>query len=389
MKRRTWILLGAGIAVLAIGAVWLQMQQRGGESEEAPNRVLPVVSTVMPSRDSGRVTVYGTGAVRPLREVTLAAEVAGRITWVAKQFVTGGSFREGDVILRIDSSDYVNAITVARAEVTQRKLDLLRAKEQVAVSMEDRASLERRTGVKIQIDSTELGSLVLREPQRNAAAAMLQSAQARLQDAEARLERTRIAAPFNGRVRSKSADLGQFVGPGYVVASYYGTDAVEVDVPIAGRDVGLLGDLLTGGARPTNARVIVRNSGGPYEWEGIVHRTEGALTEATRTLNAVVRVQRPYAQGSSRPPLMVGTFVSVYLEGRQLDRYYKLPRAALREGSAVWIVRNGRLASRSVEVLQEVEDTLFVTGGVTSADSVVTSLHEIVVEGMRVRIQED
>jgi len=389
MKRRTWILLGAGIAILAIGTVWLQMQQRGGESDELPERVLPVVATVMPSPDSGRVTVYGTGAVRPLREVTLAAEVAGRIVWVAEQFVTGGSFRAGDVILRLDSTDYVNAITVARAEVTQRQLDLLRATEEVAVSMEDRVSLQQRTGVEVQIDSTELGSLLLREPQRNAAAAMLRSAQARLSDAEARLDRTRINAPFNGRVRSKNADLGQFVGPGYVVASYYGTDAVEVDVPIAGRDVGLLGDLLTPGARPTQARIIVRSAGGSHEWEGIVHRTEGALTEATRTLNAVVRVHRPYEQRGARPPLLVGTYVGVYLEGRHLDHYFKLPRRVLRESSAVWVVQNGRLISQSVEVLQEVEDTLFVTGGLTSADSVVISLPEAVVEGMRVRIQDN
>ena len=120
--------------------------------------------TVSPAAQAGRVVILGNGTVRPLREVTLVAEVAGRITWVAEEFVTGGAFRQGEEILRIDSTDYVNAVTVARAEVTQRQFDLLRAEKEMAISKEEWALLEHRTGVQRQVDSTVLGSLVFKEP---------------------------------------------------------------------------------------------------------------------------------------------------------------------------------------------------------------------------------
>lgn len=371
----------AGAAVLAI----LRSQLRSDNQEPTSERVLPFVTTVSPTAHEGRVTIRGNGTVRPLREVTLISEVSGKITWVADEFVTGGAFSQGEEILRIDSTDYANAVTVAQAEVVQRQFDLLRAEEEMAIAREEWGRLESRIDVQRQVDSTELGSLVFKEPHWRAAVAQLQGAQARLQDAEARLKRTRISAPFNGRLWNKGAELGQFVGAGHVIASFYGTDIVEISVPIAGRDITLLGDLLASGTGTTHARLVARNADGAHEWFGSVHRTEGILDELTRTLSVIVRVQKPYESSDVRPPLLIGTFVTAYLEGRHFDQYYTLPRETLREGDVVWIVREDRLHLRSVEIIQEVEDTLYVLDGITDEDQVVTNMLNAVTDGMRVR----
>ncbi|MXY08439.1 MAG: efflux RND transporter periplasmic adaptor subunit [Rhodothermaceae bacterium] len=371
----------AGAAVLAI----LRSQLRSDTSEPTSERVLPFVTTVVPTAHEGRVTIRGNGTVRPLREVTLISEVSGKITWVADEFVTGGAFSQGEEILRIDSTDYANAVTVAQAEVIQRQFDLLRAEEEMAIAREEWGLLESRTGVQRQIDSTELGSLVFKEPHWRAAIAQLQGAQARLQDAEARLKRTHITAPYNGRLRNKGAELGQFVGAGHVIASFYGTDIVEISVPIAGRDITLLGDLLASGTGTTHARLVARNADGAHEWIGSVHRTEGILDESTRTLSVIVRVRKPYESSDVRPPLLIGTFVTAYLEGRHFDHYYTLPRETLREGDVVWIVREDRLHVQPIEIIQEVEDSLYVLDGITVDDQVVTNMLNAVTDGMRVR----
>ena len=371
----------AGAAVLAI----LRSQLRSDTPEPASERVLPFVTTVAPIAHEGRVTIRGNGTVRPLREVTLISEVAGKITWVADEFVSGGAFRQGQEILRIDSTDYANAVTVAQAEVTQRQFDLLRAEEEMAIARQEWGLLESRTGLQRQADSTELGSLVFKEPHWRAAVAQLQGAKARLQDAETRLKRTRITAPYNGRLRNKGADLGQFVGAGHVIASFYGTDIVEISVPIAGRDITLLGDLLVSGAGTTHARLVARNADGAHEWIGSVHRTEGTLDESTRTLNVIVRVQKPYDSSDVRPPLLVGTFVAAYLEGRHFDQYYTLPRETHREGDVVWVVRDDRLFVQPIEIIQEVENTLYVLDGITDEDQVVGNMLNVVTDGMRVR----
>ena len=385
MKRGKLIFIVGVIVAGTIVLVILLSQLRSDTPEPMSERILPFVTTVAPTAHEGRVTIRGNGTVRPLREVTLISEVAGKIIWVADEFVTGGAFRQGQEILRIDSTDYANAVTVARAEVIQRQFDLLRAEEEMAIAREEWGLLESRTGVQRQVDSTELGSLVFKEPHWRAAVAQLQGAQARLQDAEARLKRTRITAPYNGRLRNKGADFGQFVGAGHVIASFYGTDIVEISVPVAGRNITLLGDLLASRTGSSHARLIARNADGEHEWIGSVHRTEGTLDESTRTLNVIIRVRRPYESSAVRPPLLVGTFVTAYLEGRRYDQYYTLPRETLREGDVVWIVREDRLYVQPIEIMQEVEDTLYVLSGITDEGQVVTNMLNVVTDGMRVR----
>lgn len=388
MKGGKFALLVGSIVCIAVLAL-IFSRLRTETPEIVAEQELPLVNTITPKAHIGRVTIRGNGTVRPLQEVTLVAEVSGRIVWVAEEFVTGGSFRRGQEILRIDPTDYVNAVTVAQAEVVRRQFDLLKAEEEMAISREEWALLESRTGVQRQADNTELGSLVFKEPHYKAAEAQLQSAQARLQDAETRLRRTRIIAPYNGLLRNKTVDFGQFVGPGQVLSSYYGTDAVEISIPVSGRDITLLGNISDYGDTSMYARLVVRYAGGEHEWMGVVHRTEGMLTESTRTLNVIVRVQNPYDRSDVRPPLLVGTFVTAYLEGRYFDQYYTLPRETLKEGSVVWIVRNGRLRPQPVEIIQEVGDTLYVSNGLTAKDSVVTDMLNVVTDGMRVRTEPD
>ena len=387
MKRARLVFAVGTVVVVACVIVLAMMlpRPRNSSPETTPNQAIPIVTTVAPKSQDGRVKILGNGTVRPLQEVTLVAEVGGKITWVAEEFVTGGAFRQGQEMLRIDSTDYANAVVVARAEAVQRQFDLLRAEEEMAISKQEWRLLESRTGVHRPVDSTELGSLVFKEPHWKVAVAQLQSARARLRDAEMRLSRTRVVAPYNGRLRTKGAGLGQFVGPGHMIGSYYGTDAVEISVSVSGRDLTLLGDLLGRESPSTRARLIARYAGAEHEWMGVVHRTEGALSELTRTLNVIVRVQRPYERSNVRPPLLVGTFVTAYLEGRHFDQYYMLPREALKEAGEVWVVRGGRLYGQPVEVIQEVEDTVYVLSGVTERDSVVTNMLNVVTDGMRVR----
>lgn len=391
MKRGRLVLIIGTVTVLICVIVLPRIlsRQEPGDQQPETEEVLPVVTTVQPSVHQGHIMIRGNGTVRPLREVPLISEVSGKITSVAEEFVVGGSFRQGQEILRIDSTDYANAVTVAQAEVVQRKFDLLRAEEEMIIAKQEWELRQTLLSEPPSVDSTELGSLVFKEPQWKTAIAQLRSAEARLNDALARLERTRIVAPYNGQIRTKIADLDQFVAPGQVIASFYGTDAAEISVSIAGREVALLGDLRSQENTPKRARLVARNAGGEVEWDGVVHRTEGMLDESTRSLNAIVRIQNPYESTAGRPPLMMGTFVNAYLEGQHYDQYYTLPRESLRDGSVIWTIRDGRLYTQPVDIIQEIEDTLYILSGITEQDSIVINPLTVVTEGMRVRIKTD
>jgi RND family efflux transporter MFP subunit len=235
--------------------------------------------------------------------------------------------------------------------------------------------------------------LVLRKPQMGRARASLAAAQADLQRAQIDLERTKIRAPFDGRVRDKSVDLGQYVTPGAPVARVYAVDFAEVRLPIPDADLAHLDLPLdyrgeqSGGEGP---EVILRAefAGRVHEWTGRVVRTEGELDPQSRMVHVVARVKDPYGRGDrpDRPPLAVGMFVQAEIVGRRAEGVVVLPRRVMRGEDRVLVVdAEDRLHYRQVEVVKSDRETVVIRSGLSAGEHVCLSPLEAVMDGMKVR----
>ena len=383
---RIALILGLGAAIFSV----LMLLRPQPASQEPPRRT-PLVVTEPAEVRSGFLTIEGNGTVRPKSEITISPQVAGRVTWVSPSFATGGRFRKGDVLIRIEAADYLNAVQAAEAEVAQRRVDLLTWEEQRELAIEEYERFREREGITAPIDSGQVGGLVFRDPQVRAAEAALARAEAGLEDAKLALSRTRIAAPFDGIVRTKTADVGQYVAPGQTLGSLYDTDEVEIVVPLTDTEASLIDGLWTADRGDDEDRIPVQVratfGGREYRWAGYVDRAEGALNANTRTVDVVVRVADPFGDdGSGRPPLLLGTYATVDIRGREVDGFVAIPRVALRDGSEIYVVEQDTLlAIRPVQVLQEVGGQVMVRGDIRSGEPVVTSPMAIVTDGMTVR----
>jgi len=200
------------------------------------------------------------------------------------------------------------------------------------------------------------------------------------------LERTKLKAPFAGRVGEEKVDVGQYVSPGQALGSLYSTDAAEIVVPLEGGDLFWFDVPAFTSKDGSGAPAVVRASiaGRELSWPGKVVRTEGRLDERTRMIHVVVRVDEPYAK---KPPLVFGLFVTVEIEGRKIQGVTVIPRAALRQGNVVWVVdQESQLRFREVEVARVQGDEVIVTKGIEDGETVVTTPLKAVTDGMAVRI---
>jgi RND family efflux transporter MFP subunit len=345
---------------------------------------------------SGHLNVRGNGTVRPSAEIVLASEVAGRVVWVSPSLVSGGRFDRGQVLLRIDPADYENAVRAARAEVAQRRVEVLQAEEEVVLAREEYGRLQRR----VEPDSTRLddeqSALLFREPQLEAARAALERAEAGSEDASLRLERTQIRAPFSGIVRTEAVDRGQYLTPGQAVAQLYATAAVEILVPLSDDDAALIPNLwdtrASGAGASIPVEVYADYGDSTYRWRGTVDRAESALDELTRTVDVVVRVEAPFTasrESNGRPPLLLGTYATVDIQGAELERYGVVPSAAIRDSGRMWTVADDSvLVFVSVRVVQEVEDTAYLVTDLEAGTQVIVSPLPFATDGMTVRVAE-
>ena len=124
------LLAGAGIAFVVVTA-------KPEVERTTPETPAPLVEVLEVQPEDVDLDVYSQGTVTPHTESTLVAQVAGRIVGVSPDFAPGGFFRQGQVLIRIDPSDYRLAVSQAEAQVAQAELRLEREQAEARVAREE------------------------------------------------------------------------------------------------------------------------------------------------------------------------------------------------------------------------------------------------------------
>ena len=375
------IVVGFGLIAWLIMLNPSQAEKHGGKRR---TEMSVEVETVKLSNYQIQVTSFG--VVRPRTESTLAAQVSGMVIEVSEKFQEGAFFEEGDLLLKIESRDYLSAVIIAESDYVQANYQL---SEEKARGKQAVTNWRRMGSVnKLSTLSSDATDLVLRKPQMAAAQAKSASAKARLEQAKLDLERTHLRAPYAGRVLKRNVDRGQVITANTPVADIYAVDYLEVRLPLSGRQREYVfipeqyryqRASLEPAADKSETAVklqahVGRNS---YLWSGTITRAEGALDATSRQLNVIVQVDDPYdLRQDHAPPLKIGQFVEATIAGELLQDVFVLPHGAVNEDSYVFVVENGHLLKKQVEVIWSDDDRAVVSKdlkSLTVGDLLVTS----------------
>ncbi len=367
------VVIIGGIALLVLMIV---TGPKPKEKTDAPHA--PAVQFALAHARPTTISIGVQGEARPRVEATLAAQVAGRIVWASPAFAEGGSFREGDVLARIDAADYQLAVVRARAQVAQSEEALAREEAEAELARQDWQALGRG----------EAPPLAVREPQLAQARAQLAASQASLRSAELDLSRASIRAPFTGRMRERRANVGDYVGPGSPVAIMFATDTMEIRIPLTDADLASMqipvGFTATAANQGPAAHVSSVTGGRIRTWEGRLVRTEASVDARTRLVYGVVSVRDPFNARNSAP-LAPGMFVSVRLEGSSRETLVAAPRSALKRNEFVYVVRaDNTIDVRQVRPAQTTADEVLFREGVADGERVVVSVLTSPRQGMAV-----
>ena len=363
-------LLIAGIFAVAIGgAVGLSQLKPPPETNEIAD-VDPLVDVLPLLASSQQFSIASQGTVRPRTETTLSAEISGAIVQISPKFIAGGVFDAGETLIRIDPTNYEVAVDRAEAALTQRQIEF------------DGAEKLRSQGYRA-------------ESEYASAAAALAGAKADLVNAKRNLERTRISLPYAGMVRSKEADIGQYVNPGTRLGITFSTSAAEVRLPLTDQDLAFVslpdaGDIMASGAvEGPKVELQATQQGVLRTWTARIVRTEGVVDESNRVTYAVARVEDPYRLGGSSPneyALPMGTFVAAQIEGSTLDDVIRIPRMALRANNQLMFIdADNRVRMQSVDVIRADADYAYLRAGALPSDRISMTVIESAMNGMKVR----
>ncbi len=397
------ILLGGIVAFVVLSRVYDKSPDT--TSGKAP---VPIVRSVIVRNHRGGMTLDADGVVVPFREITIAAEVAGRVVERSKACRAGRYVTTGTPLVKIDPQDYqleverlekeLQQATVALDELEQ---DLKGVASLIEISVKEldlrTRESKRMQGLKGAVTSTDLeraevneltarsALLSYRNRQRllNVGRGRLEGArdlaQVKLKKAQLDLRRTEIVAPVDGVITADLVEQDTYVTKGTPLASLQDTSHVEVKCKLEMEDLYWLWDRRRPSAEPaapdgpsqaydipdTEVEVIYSLSGHDrkqYIWDGRLARFDGlGLDEKTRTVPCRVMVDDPLKRrsvdNSGPPALLRGMYVGVRIRVNPETPLLEIPEEAVRPGNRVWRVRKGKLAIIPVHFVTVLDDS--------------------------------
>ena len=383
-KRLINLFISLLVIFLGLGVATYITHKAPKAQKRAPVKAIPVVEVQVVEPGDHRIMVPAMGTVVPAREVTLRAQVSGKVLSLHPEFIEGGYIKENAEILRIDPVDYQLTVTLAEAKVKDAESALELAEEETNAAREEWRLLNENTAN----TNDAPPPLVAKEPQLAAAQAKLKAQQAELKQAELDLKRTSVCAPFNSIVRSKSVEVGSLVTPQDPLAELVGVDEywIQVSVPVD----YLRWIFLPNGKGKKGSQVrVVHRSG--YERTGEVIQLLGDLETEGRMARILVAVKDPLGlkdSGQSTRPLLIGDYVRVKIEGSPLSQVFRIPRVALRDNDTIWVVGdNSTLDIRPVKIIWRDTETVFLDQGLDRGDRVIVSDLAAPVEGMKIQME--
>jgi RND family efflux transporter MFP subunit len=270
-----------------------------------------------------------------------------------------------------------------------------------AVVMLDKEKAEalvaQKEWTQIHGDAQPTSTLVLREPQIRKAEATLDSAKAQLATAELRLERTILSLDFDILITSENVDIGQYIVTGQSLAKAYGTEAVEIFVPLEDNELAwfdvfnnsILENDKNNSTEKTTATVKANFAGSQQIWNGYVVRTTGQVDRTSRMISVVVEVPEPFKVAEGKTPLLPGIFAEVSIQGKTLHNAIAIPRDAIRQGNEVWVVNGDHLNIKTLQIVRSDKDFAYVASGIDDQVNVIISSLDVAIDGMRVRTEFD
>ncbi len=383
------------ILLVAIASAAFMMANRiTPERLQSGEQVVPVeVTEIVHTTEEAVVSAQGT--VTAAQQVQIRPEVAGRIVKLSPSLVPGGRFKAGQTLATIDERDYRVRLVAQQEAVARARMILRQERARKAVAEQEWEMLEGS----IPADQSNR-DLALRIPQIEQAEAAIAAAEGALAKAELDLERCTVTAPFNALVLREQVDLGQLVNPQTEVATLVGTDTYWVQMSLPMEHLAWVEIPGRGGRQGSSATVIHRAGSIEIRREGRVERLLGDVDPAGRMARLLIVIEdplRPSGEGSDLP-LLLGSYVTVEIQGRTIENAIVIPRRALREvhvdgangaREGLWIMDgDDRLATREAEVVWRTEETVVVSNGLADGERLITSTLSTPIEGMKLAVAE-
>lgn len=364
------IVLAIGIA----GLVGISALKKPPEEKPVVDTT-PLVSVEAIEYKPMTFSVSSYGVVAAKYDTELVAQVSGEIIYLADKFVKGGFVKKGDILAKIDPSDYEAGLLDSQANVASAKANMVQERANGEVALREWA----------EITNSKPTALSLRKPQLAQELAKLKSAEADLLRSHRDLERTVIRAPYDALISSREIGLGAYVTTGSKIGHIYNTDTAEIRLPLADKEMQYLDQ------KGTHSEVTLMGNfaGSKQQWQGKIVRSEGVVDSKSRMTYLVAEIEDPYGLKTDKNELRFGTYVTANIQGSNAGNVAVIPRHLIVNGLVAIMDSDNTLRYKPVKIIRQEGANVIISEGLDPGMEVITSALDYPLEGMKLALPVD
>lgn len=311
--------------------------------------------------------ITGYGRVTSAQPVVLISEVNGNLVPGTVPFRPAQDFKKGDILIKVDDRQI-------RLDINSVKSDLLNALSTVLPEIKvdfpedynrwqdyfNTISYDKKLAL---IPDTQNQKIKLFLSRFNVYKLYFQ-----IRNLEIQLEKHFFVASFNGSIISTELHAGSTARVGTRLGEIINLDDLEIEVPLPIQDIEWID-------RDKPVKFSSADISGT--WYGRVIRIGKNIDTRTQTVQVFVDVKNSKNSG-----LFNGVFLKAVIPGRKIEHAMTIPRKLIYEDQYVYLVNNGQLEYRKIDIARRELDSVILNGGLAINDTLVTEVLQGVAEGM-------
>lgn len=381
ITKKTLITLGVACLIIGMGFATSQYLLRSAPQAEKQKRPQSgtIVETASFSPTSKAITLSLIGTVEAAQKTTLSSKVAGKIIQTHPNFMLGSVVKKGELLAQIDPVDY-------QAALDQITAQLLSAKANETIEMGQQESAKEELKLSNLSPSPLNRSLMLREPQLAQVRASIAQLEASYTTARNNLKETRIQAPYDGVIVSKSAELGAYVSAQSSIVELVATDTFWIRTTLPREYLKFLDTADTKALSAINVTLLSNKH--PLHVKARILKLLPELDSTTKQATLLIGIEDPLGlmhKEARQKPILLGDTLEVILQTKTYDSIIALPSSMLRSNNTIWVMsKENTLEIKSVDIVFKNAHEVLVQQGINPDDKIISTYLSAPISGMKV-----
>lgn len=317
--------------------------------------------------------VSAPGRLSSVSKIDLVAEASGKILQGDIPLKKGAEFKKGDLLFSIYPDEAMLALKAKKSQFLNTLATML---PDISIDFPQHEDAFKAFFSSIQISEAlpEFPEVDDEKLRIFLASRNVPSDYYSIRKDELQLSRHLVRAPFDGSLTDAYMEVGAYTNTGGRVANAIRTDELELEVPLEQIDAEWV---------KINDPVTIHSNARSLSWKGRVIRKSQFVDENTQSQSVFIKIPN---NGSAS--LLAGEYLTATFPGHPIDNVMEIPRNAVFNTNEVFVIKNGRLQNKIVNIVKINESSL-IFNGLVPGDSLVVQPLINVYEGTVVTTKGD